>query len=170
MRDESDEARPGGEKRGLRLANGQAVEGTRNFMLSTEIFGHEKLDIYAQMVCIVLRSYTGESTSPTLERIAEMGRMSPQQAARSLQSLVQFKILPHKLFREILGQFADDRLTWTAKGILAYCKENPQATLTKLMELSSQSGEDENSLRKALKELSRHGYLDDFSELKKQAN
>jgi hypothetical protein len=147
-----------------------AAENPRNFMLSTEIFEHPNLDIYAQMVCIVLRAYSAESNLPTLKDLARQGRMNPKQATRALQSLVELKILPHKLFRQIIGDFADDRLSWAAKGILAYCKDHPQIGMKELLELSSQSGDDEQSIRKALRELKRYGYLEEFTELRQYAN
>jgi hypothetical protein len=150
------------------MANGQAVENVRSFTVTMELFDHPNLDIYGQMVCIVLQSYP-QGSVPTLNEISRLGRMTSKQATRALQQLVDRKILSHKLFREIVGQFADDRLTWAAKGILAYCIEHPHTDVAELLELSSQSGQPEHHLHEVLGELNRYGYLDDYSELKKAA-
>ncbi len=152
------------------MSNVKPVETARNFMLSSDVFEHPNLDIYAQMVCIVLQYNSSESTIPTLEKISRQGRMNAKQATRALQSLVDLKILSHKMFRQIVGEFTDDRLSWSAKGLYAYCKDRPHVRLNELLELSSQSGEGEQSVRKALRELSRHGYLDELPELKKMVN
>lgn len=149
------------------MSSVKPAEATRNFMLSSDVFDHPSLDIYAQMVCIVLQYHTTESAVPTLDRISQQGRMTPQQASRALQNLVDFKILSHRVFRQIVGEFSDDRLSWAAKGLFTYCKSNPHIRLNELLVLCSQSGEDEQSVRRALKELDRHGYLDELSELKK---
>ncbi|HTG71915.1 MAG TPA: hypothetical protein VL921_21860, partial [Candidatus Udaeobacter sp.] len=66
--------------------------------------------------------------------------------------------------------FQDDRLSWAAKGLLTYCKEHRDITLSELLMLSDQSGEDEQSIRRALRELERNGYLEEFPELIKLAN
>lgn len=143
------------------------TEIEHTFTVSREIFEHPNLDIYTQMVCIVLRCYTSEATLPTLSEIARQGRMTSKQATTALQSLVETKILPHKIFRQIVGEFADDRLSWSAKGMLAYCKKNSQISLHELVELSSQSGDDEHSVRKCIRELHHYGYLEEFPELLK---
>lgn len=149
------------------MSNVKPVEATRNFIVSSDVFDHPGLDIYAQMVCIVLQYHTSESAIPTLDRVAKDGRMTTQQATRALQSLVDLKILSHKLFRQIVGEFTDDRLSWAAKGLFAYCKDHPHLRLSDLVTLCSQSGEDEQSLRRALRELDQYGYLDELAELKK---
>ncbi|WP_029423213.1 hypothetical protein [Alicyclobacillus macrosporangiidus] len=149
------------------MAIEQTKEAEHVFMVSTEIFQHPGLDIYTQMVCIVLQSYKNESALPTLGDIARLGRMTTKQATGALQALVDLRILPHKIFRQIIGEFEDDRLSWTAKGLLAYCKTHPHVRLQDLVELSSKSGEDEHHIRNAIKELDRYGYLDDLPELKR---
>src|SRR5579875_173348 len=137
-------------------------DNVRNFTLSTEIFETPNLDIYAQMACIVLHSYSSESAPPSLSEIARQGRMNTKQATKALQALVDLNILPHKVYREIIGEFADDRLSWAAKGLLVFCRKSPNTTFDELIELSSQSGEDQRSIRRALDELRRYGYLDDL--------
>ncbi len=152
------------------MTSGQATQTTeniRNFTLSTEIFHQPNLDIYAQMAYIVLRSFPGGPSLPTLSDISQLGRMSTKQATRALQRLAELKVLPHKLFRQMIGEFSDDRLSWGAKGLLTYLKEHPEAGIGELSELSSQSGEDEHSIRRALTELKRCGYLEDYPELSK---
>jgi hypothetical protein len=149
----------------IEQANEQIKESERMFMVSAEIFEYPRLDIYTQMVCIVLHLH--KNTLPTLEEIARQGRMSTKQVIGALQSLVDLKIISHKAFRQIIGEFADDRLSWTAKGLLAYCKKHPQARLQDLVELSSKSGEEEQHIRKAIKELDRYGYLEEFPELRR---
>ncbi|MEK4248066.1 hypothetical protein [Paenibacillus sp. FSL W7-1287] len=139
----------------------------RNFTVSTEIFFKPNLDIYAQMTYIVLSSSTSDAASLTIEEIAKKGRMSAKQAVKSMQALIEEKLIPHKLFRKMIGEFQDDRLSWAAKGLLTYCKENPSITIAELLDLSDQSGEDENSIRKALLELERHGYFEELPELRK---
>jgi hypothetical protein len=143
----------------------QTKDVERMVAVSAEIFEHPRLDIYTQMVCIVLHLY--KNTLPTLEEIARLGRMTTKQATGALQSLVDLRIIPHKIFRQIIGEFADDRLSWTAKGLLAYCKDHPQVRFQDLVELSSKSGEDEHHIRKAIRELDQYGYLEEFPELKK---
>lgn len=152
------------------MSNVSSAEAARNFMLSSDIFEHPNLDIYTQMACIVLQYYSGESAVPTLDQIARQGRMNARQTARALQSLVDLKILSHKMFRQIVGEFTDDRLSWAAKGLYAFCKEHPHMQLGELLELTSQSSEDEHSVRKALRELNRYGYLDELQGLKKMVN
>lgn len=140
---------------------------TKNFTLSTEIFHKPSLDIYSQMIYIVLSSCTSDSTSITLHEVAEKGRMTEKQTIKALQVLADEQLIPHKLFRKMIGEFQDDRLSWAAKGLLTYCKEHRDITLADLISLSDQSGEDENSIRKAIAELERNGYLEDFPELGK---
>lgn len=152
------------------MSNGQATENVRSFTLPYEIFSKPHLDIYAQMAYIVLRSYTAESALPTLQELAQYGRMTIKQTTKALQTLVELKIVSHKLFRQLIGDFADDRLSWAAKGLLSFFKDHPQIRLGELIELSNQSGEDEQSVRRALKELKRCGYLDEYPELSKIAN
>ncbi|PYI52509.1 hypothetical protein [Paenibacillus flagellatus] len=151
------------------MSNVQATDNTRNFTLSTEMFQLPQLDLYSQMVYIVLKAFAAESSLPTLAEIAKYGRMTAKQATKALQSLTEQKLVSHKLFRQIVGEFADDRLSWAAKGLLAYCKEHPHVRMAELQELSGQSGEDEHGIRKALKELRRHGYLEEYPELIKLA-
>ncbi|WP_424767661.1 hypothetical protein [Paenibacillus sp. sgz302251] len=142
----------------------------RNFTISTEIFFKPNLDIYSQMIYIVLSSSTADSTSLTLADVASKGRMTSKQAMKAMQALVDEQLIPHKLFRKMIGEFQDDRLSWAAKGLLTYCKEHKVTSLTELLLLSDQSGEDEQTIRRALSELSRNGYLEDLPELSRLAN
>ncbi|MGO4694572.1 hypothetical protein AB4Z50_09855 [Paenibacillus sp. 2TAB26] len=139
----------------------------RNFTVSTEIFYNQSLDIYSQMIYIVLSSSTADSASLTLDEVAKKGRMTTKLAIKAMQALVDEQLIPHKLFRKMIGEFQDDRLSWAAKGLLTYCKEHKNITLPELLALSDQSGEDEVSIRKALMELERNGYLEEFTELNK---
>jgi hypothetical protein len=142
----------------------------RNFTVSTEIFYNPSLDIYSQMIYIVLSSSTADSASLTIDEVAKKGRMTTKYAIKAMQALVDEQLIPHKLFRKMIGEFQDDRLSWAAKGLLTYCKEHKGITLPELLALSDQSGEDEQSIRKALMELERNGYLEEFPELSKLAN
>lgn len=142
----------------------------RNFTVSTEIFYNPNLDIYSQMIYIVLSSSTADSTSLTIDEVAKKGRMTTKHAIKAMQALVNEQLIPHKLFRKMIGEFQDDRLSWAAKGLLTYCKEHRDITLSELLMLSDQSGEDEQSIRRALRELERNGYLEEFPELIKLAN
>jgi hypothetical protein len=152
------------EKEDIEMSNGQVSEGTRNFTLSDDIFRQPGLDLCSQMVYIILKSLGSESNFPVISEIAILGRMTDKQAMKALQDLVDLKILPHKLFRRMVGDFQDDRLSWAAKGLLIFCKENPHIQLHDLLELTSQSGEDELSIRNSLRELSQYGYLDEYPE------
>ncbi|WP_141503543.1 hypothetical protein [Paenibacillus luteus] len=142
----------------------------RNFTVSTEIFYNPSLDIYSQMIYIVLSSSTVDSASLTIDEVAKKGRMTTKNAIKAMQALVDEQLIPHKLFRKMIGEFQDDRLSWAAKGLLTYCKENRGITLEELLALSDQSGEDEQSIRKAIMELEKNGYLEEFPELSKLAN
>lgn len=142
----------------------------RNFTVSTEIFYNPNMDIYSQMIYIVLSSSTADSTSLTIDEIAKKGRMTTKHAIKAMQALVNEQLIPHKLFRKMIGEFQDDRLSWAAKGLLTYCKEHRDITLSELLMLSDQSGEDEQSIRRALRELERNGYLEEFPELIKLVN
>lgn len=149
------------------MSNGQATESARHFTISDDIFRQPGLDIYSQMTCIILKGFSSESGLPELSEIAKLGRMNVKQVTKSLQSLVELKILPHKLFVRMVGSFQDDRLSWASKGLLLYCKEHPQVKLHDLVELTSESGEDELSIRNALRELNQHGYLEEYPEWRK---
>lgn len=142
---------------------------TQQFSVPLEIFNLPNLDIYAQMACIVLRLYSNESMIPSLSEVAEKGRMSAKQAAKALQSLVELRILSHKVFREIVGDFGDDRLSWAAKGLLAFLKNNANASLDELVDLAGQSKDDRRAVLVALNELKRFGYLEDTA-LHKEAH
>lgn len=150
---------------GIHLTVEQPKEAEHSFMVSTDIFEYPKLDIYMQMVCVVLHYY--RNTMPSLEDISRQGRMTVKQATGALQQLTDSKIISHKVFRQIIGEFADDRLSWAAKGLLTYCKTHPHAKLQDFVALSAQSGESESHIRKIVQELERHGYLEDFPELKR---
>ncbi|XEC95145.1 hypothetical protein AB6A23_00720 [Paenibacillus tarimensis] len=152
------------------MSSEQANETGRHFMLSNEVFSMPGMDIYTQMTYIVLKCYSTESHLPALIEIAKLGRMSAKQTTKALQCLVELNILPHKLFRQMVGEYRDDRLSWSAKGLLTFCKEHPRVSLDELLELSSQSGEDEQSIHEALKELDRYGYLEEYPEWRKLVN
>lgn len=123
------------------------------------------LDIYQQMTCIILNISSDKGAHLyTVSEIADLGRMTKKEATNSLQALVEKKILSHKAFREIIGDFGDDRLSWTAKGILAFMKKNPRITFEELVGLSGQSFDDEHVVRTALEDLRRLGYLDELAE------
>ncbi|UVI32757.1 hypothetical protein [Paenibacillus spongiae] len=143
----------------------QSNASIRNFTLSSEIFMHANLDIYSQMTYIVLSSYMSESNRPSLAEIAQKGRMSTKQAMNSMQRLVFHKLIPHKFYRQMINEFQDDRLSWSAKGLLTYCKENTVTSIDELLVLCDQTDEDEQSIRKALDELKSAGYLEDYPEL-----
>ncbi|MDR6552409.1 hypothetical protein [Paenibacillus qinlingensis] len=152
------------------MSNGETNEGTRSFALSDDIFRQPGLDLYSQMVYIILKSCGSESNFPELPVISKLARMTDKQTMKALQDLVELKILPHKLYRRMVGDFQDDRLSWAAKGLLLFCKENPHIHLDDLLELTCQSSEDEHSIRNSLKELSQYGYLDDYPEWRQIAN
>lgn len=142
----------------------------RNFTVSTEIFYKPSLDIYSQMMYIVLSASIAESASLTINEVAAKGRMTPKQAIKAMQQLVDEQLIPHKVFRKMIGEFQDDRLSWAAKGLLTYCKEHRDITIAELLQLSDQSGESEQNIRRALAELDRNGYLEDYPELSRLAN
>jgi hypothetical protein len=131
--------------------------------ISEDIFHHPGLDIYSQMVYIVLRGQlTTEADAPEVSDVSKLGRMSEKQVIKALQKLVEVKILPNKLYRRMVGEFRDDRLSWAAKGLLHYCKVHPTINMETLLELAGESGEDEHNVRKALRELSQYGYLEEY--------
>ncbi|MDF2726239.1 MAG: hypothetical protein K0Q59_5917 [Paenibacillus sp.] len=143
----------------------------RNFTISTEIFFKPNLDIYSQMIYIVLSSCTtADTASLSIAEVAMKGRMTTKQAVKAMQALVDEQLIPHKLFRKMIGEFQDDRLSWAAKGLLTYCKEHKNITIAELLLLSDQSGEDEQSIRRAISELARNGYLEEYPELRRLAN
>jgi DNA-binding MarR family transcriptional regulator len=138
--------------------------------MSDDIFLQHGLDIYTQMAYINLKNFSAESNIPELSDISKLGRMDVKQTMKALQSLVELKFLSHKVFRRMVGDFRDDRLSWAAKGLLVFCKDNPQINFQDLLELASESGEDEHSIRKALNELSQYGYLEQYPEWSQIAN
>lgn len=144
-------------------------DGGRHFMLSNDIFSHPEMDIYTQMAYIVLKFYSAESNIPELSDISKLGRMNRKEATKAMQRLVEHGILSDKLFQRIVGYYQDDRLSWTAKGLLSYCSERPNVQLSDLLELSSESGEDEANIRRALLELHQFGYLEEYPEWKRMA-
>lgn len=152
------------------MTNESGALGVRNFTLSTDIFQKPDLDIYTQMMYFVLSSYGGENGMPQLKDVARKGRMTIKQAISAMQRLVELKLVPHKLFRQMVGEFQDDRLSWAAKGLLTYCKTQDNVTVSGLLAMSDQSGEDEQSIRKALLELKQHGYLEEYPALARLAN
>ncbi|MBD2846866.1 hypothetical protein IDH44_16840 [Paenibacillus sp. IB182496] len=150
------------------MANEQSYSNNgQHFTVTHDLFNQPELDIYAQMMYIVLRSYQTESAIPALSDMARKGRMDLKQAIKAMQSLVDQKMITHKLFQQLVGPFNDDRLSWSAKGLLAYCREHPQAKLPDLLALSNQSSEDEQVIRRAIGELSETGYLEELPELKR---
>ena len=70
-------------------------------------------------------------------------------------------MLSHRALWRILGDFGDDRLSWAAKGLLAFRRQHPHASLAQVVELAEQSSDNENTIHSALEELKRYGYLDD---------
>lgn len=146
-------------------------DSARMITISEDIFHHPELDIYSQMVYIVLRGYlTSESDTLEVSDVSKMGRMSEKQAIKALQKLVEAKILPGKLYRRMVGEFRDDRLTWAAKGLLNYCKDHPATNMQTLIELVDESGENEQDVRKALRELDQYGYLEEYPEWRRLVN
>ncbi|WP_274654791.1 hypothetical protein [Paenibacillus humicola] len=152
------------------MNGGQSGDSARHFTLTNEVFQIPGLDIYAQMTFIVLKGCSTESHLPDVAELSRLGRMTVKQTTKALQSLVELKILPHKLYRQLVDVFRDDRLSWTAKGLLTYCGKHPQIKFSDLLELSGDSGEDEQTIRKALKELREYGYLEDYPEWQRIAN
>lgn len=144
-------------------ANLPTNDSSRMITISEDIFRHPGMDIYSQMVYIVLRGFlTSESDTPALSDVSKLGRMSEKQAIKALQKLVEIKILPNKLYRRMVGDFKDDRLSWSAKGLLHYCKDHPTIDMQTLLEMAIESGEDEQSIRKSLRELHQYGYLEEY--------
>jgi hypothetical protein len=127
----------------------------------SEIFKVPNLDVYEQMVCLVLNNFINNGTyQPTVAEVANKGRMSSKEATQALQNLVEKKIIPLKVFREILGDYGDSRLSWAAKGLLLYLKQHEGNTLSDLLEITM---EDTDNILMELKELQRLGYLDDHA-------
>jgi hypothetical protein len=152
------------------MSNEPVNKSTGKFTMSDDIFLQPGLDIYTQMAYIILKNFSTESNIPELSDISKLGRMDVKQTMKALQSLVELKLLSHKVFRRMVGDFRDDRLSWAAKGLLVFCKDNPQINFQDLLELASESGEDEHSIRKALNELSQYGYLEQYPEWSQIAN
>ncbi|WP_308639406.1 hypothetical protein [Paenibacillus silvisoli] len=151
------------------MSNEAQQSSARSFTVSSEIFSMPNLDIYAQMIYFVLSSFSSESMSVNVHELARKGRMTVKQAIKAMQDLTEQKLISHKVFRHLVGEFQDDRLSWAAKGLLTYCKEHPSITVSELLALSDQSDEDETTIRKALLELKHAGYFDDYPELRKIA-
>jgi DNA-binding MarR family transcriptional regulator len=152
------------------MSNEPVNQSTGKFTMSDDIFLQPGLDIYTQMAYIILKNFSTESNIPELSDISKLGRMDVKQTMKALQSLVELKFLSHKVFRRMVGDFRDDRLSWAAKGLLVFCKDNPQINFQDLLELAGESGEDEHSIRKALNELSQYGYLEQYPEWSQIAN
>jgi DNA-binding MarR family transcriptional regulator len=152
------------------MSNEPVNKSTGKFTMSDDIFLQPGLDIYTQMAYIILKNFSTESNIPELSDISKLGRMDVKQTMKALQSLVELKFLSHKAFQRMVGDFRDDRLSWAAKGLLVFCKDNPQINFQDLLELASESGEDEHSIRKALNELSQYGYLEQYPEWSQIAN
>jgi hypothetical protein len=96
--------------------------------------------------------------------------MSTKQVIKALQHLLEEKLIPLKLFRQLIDEFHDDRLSWSAKGLLTYCKKHAVSSLDELIAMCNQTDESEQSVKKALSELKTHGYLEEFPELSKFAD
>lgn len=153
------------------MENETSIDTSRTFTISEEIFHHPGLDIYSQMVYIVLKALLkSESEVPELSDVSKLGRMSEKQVMKALQKLVEVKILPNKFYRRMVGDFRDDRLSWAAKGLLLYCKDHQIIDMQTLLELAGESVEEEQNVRKALRELSQNGYLEEYPEWRKLAN
>lgn len=135
------------------------IANKRMISVNTELFELENLNIYELMAGLILSSYTNEPVPPALRELAQLGRMNDKQATNALQGLLDKGVLPNKVFRMILGNFGDDRLSWAAKGLLLYLKEHPDTNLSELFEKSK---DDETTIRFELEELKRYGYLDEF--------
>lgn len=145
------------------MPNVPTNDQARMITISEDIFHHPGLDIYSQMVYIVLKGQlTSESDTPEVSEVSKLGRMSEKQAIKGLQKLVEVKILPNKLYRRMVGDFRDDRLSWAAKGLLHFCKVHPTIDMETLLEMTGESGDDEQNVRKALRELSECGYLEEY--------
>ncbi|GCL70213.1 hypothetical protein [Paenibacillus naphthalenovorans] len=140
----------------------QQAHPPRHFSIQ-EILKVPGLDIYQQMVCVVLSTYVNMAASgiPSVEEIAAQGRMSTKEATTALQQLAEQKVLPHKVFRDIVGDFGDNRLSWAAKGLLLYLQDHPRATLQELMDISAN---DKEAIRQELENLRRYGYIDEENE------
>ncbi|SEO94135.1 hypothetical protein [Paenibacillus sp. OV219] len=152
------------------MATESAATAARSFTVSTEVFTNPHLDIYSQMIYIVLSSSAADSMSLSLSDMASKGRMSVKQVIKATRDLSDHKLISHKMFKHLVGEFNDDRLSWAAKGLLTYFKANPNTSLEELIALSDQSSQDENSVILALQELKHSGYLDDYPELKRITN
>lgn len=135
---------------------------TRHFSIQ-EILKVPDLDIYQQMVCMILSTYvsTAASSIPSVEEISAHGRMSFKEATTALQQLAEQKVLPHKVFRNIVGDFGDNRLSWAAKGLLLYLQEHPRATLNELLDMSMN---DKDVICQELEYLRRYGYIGEENE------
>lgn len=135
---------------------------TRHFSIQ-EILKVPDLDIYQQMVCMVLSTYinTAASGIPSIADIAVQGRMSIKETTTALQQLAEQKVLPHKVFRDIVGDFGDNRLSWAAKGLLLYIQEHPHATLQELLDMSMN---DKEVICQELEHLRRYGYFSEENE------
>ncbi|NOV02671.1 hypothetical protein [Paenibacillus planticolens] len=152
------------------MDNEQAREATRHFTVTDDLFRYPGMDIYTQMMVILLKCFSSESNIPELVDLARLGRMNLKQATKAMQNLVEMKIISQKMFRRMVGDFQDDRLSWAAKGLLAFCKEHPTIDINDLLDLSSESGEEESSIRRALTELHQYGYLDEYPAWSQIAN
>ncbi|NOU92585.1 hypothetical protein GC093_04990 [Paenibacillus sp. LMG 31456] len=127
----------------------------------SEILKVPGLDVYEQMVCFVLNNLINDGNSlPTVAEVASKGRMSSKEATQAMQNLVEKKIIPLRVFREMVGNYGDSRLSWAAKGLLLYLKQHEGNTLSDLLEVSK---DDTDNILIELKELHRLGYLEDHS-------
>ncbi|UUZ84076.1 hypothetical protein LJK88_10140 [Paenibacillus sp. P26] len=119
-----------------------------------EILKVPDLNIYEQMICIVLSTYITEppSAPPSVSVLAGQGRMSFNEANEALQSLVERKILPHRIFREIVGDFGDNRLSWAAKGPLVFLQNHPRLSLDEPLQFSK---DDSHTVLSGLQDLKR---------------
>src|SRR5690348_6612697 len=83
----------------------------RSFTVTSEIFTNPHLDIYSQMIYIVLSSSATDSMSLTLSEMARKGRMTVKQVIKAMQDLADHKLISHKMFKHLIGEFNDDRLS-----------------------------------------------------------
>lgn len=134
----------------------------RTISVNVELFDVPGLNTYELMVGILLSAFTNPSAVPSVNEIAGLGRMTVKQTTTSLQGLLDKGILPSKVFRRILGEYGDPRLSWAAKGLLSYMKNNPELQIS---DLSDQSLDDEALIRRELEQLKKYGYFEEAEEI-----
>ncbi|MDB5083710.1 MAG: hypothetical protein JWN30_596 [Bacilli bacterium] len=138
----------------------------RMIAFPADLFEFPDLTLQEQMVSIILSGTANDQSPPKIAEISRRGRMSSKHVMTALQGIAEKKILPHKVFRTIVGEFGDDRLSWAAKGMLTYLKNNSGVKMQDLIELAEKSSDDERMIRNVLDELRNYGYLEDVMEEK----